>query len=259
MEKENIDLLILGNIKTGQKSVLTLGLLLVAFLNTPVLCESRADLEIVTLTDVAQFEVPERFDWIGSTEIFFTLYNQGVIHSGQCYWSSWCKDGRFDFVQVNPLTFRIVIKHHESLPAGSKTLDLEFYEQHVIHGSLFFYECLIRIHIQGPDSIGVIEEIKTKNVVEGFASFHIEVPAPEHLLVVRDQNLSATSCAAETWCAERFFWRPHPIHRSTSISVTIDTLSSEDVQDYFFFSLNNGTINQYNLSILTSRKKFAST
>ncbi|GFN92683.1 hypothetical protein PoB_001918900 [Plakobranchus ocellatus] len=35
MEKENIDLSTLGDIKTEQKSVLTLGLLLIVFLNTP--------------------------------------------------------------------------------------------------------------------------------------------------------------------------------------------------------------------------------
>ncbi|GFN89173.1 histone-lysine N-methyltransferase SETMAR [Plakobranchus ocellatus] len=73
------------------------------------------------------------------------------------------------------------------------------------------------------------------------------------MLGLRDRNSSAISCAAETWYEDRFFWRPHPTKRSTSISVTIDTQISEDMQDYSLLYLNNGTIFQYNFSILTSQ------
>ncbi|GFO17620.1 hypothetical protein PoB_004412500 [Plakobranchus ocellatus] len=248
MEKEDIDLSTLGNIMTGQKSVLTLGLLLVAFLNTPVVCVRPADLEIVTLNGVAQFKVP---DSIFDAPLYLTLYNQRIIHRDYCFRISRCEDDWFD-VQVKPLTIRIVIKNPESLPAGSNRLDLKFAVDSVNDGlSAFPEKYLVRIHIQGPGSI--IKEIKTKNVVEGFASFHIDAPSPERLFFVKDQHLSGIFCAAETWCEDRFFWRLHPTNRSTSISVTIDNLSSEDVQDYFFFSLNNGTIYQYNLSISTSQ------
>ncbi|GFO17622.1 glycerol-3-phosphate transporter isoform x1 [Plakobranchus ocellatus] len=252
MEKEDIDLLTLGNIKTGQKSVLTLGLLLVAFLNTPVLCVIHADLEIATFNGVAQFELPENWRQVVCASLNLRLYNQKLIHHVLCAKISRCEGDRFDVVQVKPLTIRVVIKNTESLPAGSNRLDLEFH-YFLVNKDLGLSptKFLVRIHIQGPGSI--IKEIKTKNVVEGFASFHIDAPSPGRLFFFRDQHSNGIPCAAETWCGDRFLWRPHPTKRSTSISVTIDTLSSEDVQDYFFFSLNNGIIYQYNLSISTSQ------
>ncbi|GFN86316.1 hypothetical protein PoB_001282200 [Plakobranchus ocellatus] len=216
-----------------------------------VLCVTHADLEIATFNGVAQFELLEIWAY---TSLDLRLYNQKLIHQVLCAKISPCEDDRFDVVQVNPLTIRVVIKNPQSLPAGSNTLDLEFDSFFLNHDhSIIPTEYLVRIHIPGPGSIRVIQEIKTKNVVEGFASFHIEIPSSGRLFFVRDRNLSGISCAAETWCEDRFFWRPHPINRLTSISVTIDTLSSEDVQDYSFLYLNNGTIYQNNLSILTSQ------
>ncbi|GFN92682.1 RNA-directed DNA polymerase from mobile element jockey-like, partial [Plakobranchus ocellatus] len=131
----------------------------------------------------------------------------------------------------------------------TKAFDREFIITFLTNKSKRFHA--VRNFYYGPGSI--IKEIKTKYVVEGFASFHIDAPSPGRLFFFKDRKSIGKSCAAETWCEDQFLWRPHPINHLTSISITIDTLMNEDMQDYFFFSLNNGIMYGYNLSISTSQ------
>ncbi|GFN98226.1 hypothetical protein PoB_002473200 [Plakobranchus ocellatus] len=124
MEEEKFDLLNRGNIKIGQKSVLTLGLLLVVFLNIPVFCWRLPDLEIATVSDVAQFEVQEHVDWIRTAGLKYTLYGLDYSSSQECQSMSRCSINHLNF---HDSAKKIFVEFSHELSANISKADLMFY------------------------------------------------------------------------------------------------------------------------------------
>ncbi|GFO37307.1 hypothetical protein PoB_006381200 [Plakobranchus ocellatus] len=187
--------------------------------------------------------------WILSAKVNYTLYGQGHIHSRKCHSISWCPDQQDNFLRLPYSATKIIVELAVWSPEYFARVDLLFFNT--------FAEYLVRIHFLGRGPIRVIKAIKTKNVVEGFASFHFEIPSPERLLVLRDQNLHGSFCDKETWCDDRFLWRPHPLNPSSSISVTIDTLDHEDVKEYYLYPKPNESVNAYQLIISASINRYS--